>query len=125
VIRELTLQPASLWRTGMGALGAGLYVFFMFAAARNLPRGRPLMIAYLVAGAVACASTLFYVGPVLPALREGAKEGFLGPIGLLLLGLRRAPLQGPALPASRIAWAIGAVVVVLFWLTLGRGWNSA
>jgi hypothetical protein len=125
VLRELSPRPTWPWRVGMAALGAGLYVFFMLVAARNLPRGRPLVIAYLLAGTVACSSALFYFGPVLPALLEAAKEGFLGPIGLALLALRTSSAEPLALPASGIAGAIGALVVVLFWFTLGRGWSGA
>jgi hypothetical protein len=54
VLRDLALQPNWLWRCLMGALGVYLYYRSIQLIAFYLPSGTPLVVPYLVAGAVAC-----------------------------------------------------------------------
>lgn len=126
VLRALAHRHRGAWRVVMGLTGAALYVGVMRRAARSLPAGPPLAAAYVAAGIVACVSALFYRGAIVPALREAALESLGASAGLLYLALapRRAvrdPRSSVAVPSSRVVIALGVPVVLLFWLTLGRG----
>ncbi|WP_369935975.1 hypothetical protein [Xanthomonas tesorieronis] len=125
VVRDLALRPAWVWRLGMGLAGLLLYGIVLRSVAPCLPKGRPLLAAYCAAGGVACASVLFYPGAVLPALKDAAQESLLAPLGLLFVALSRraSPVLPPA--SSRIIVLAGAIVVLAFWLTLGRGYAAA
>lgn len=124
VVRDLALHPAWAWRLGMGLTGAWLYLQVLRAIAPWLPKGRPLLAAYASAGAVACVSVLFYAGPLLPALREAAQEGLLAPIGLAIIALSRRSRAPLPLPSSRATIVVALLVVVTFWITLGRGYGG-
>ncbi len=129
VLRDLQLQPLWLWRTAMAPLGAFLYVVSLRLVAGHLARGTPLFAAYTVAGIVACSSTFFYPGAILPAIQEAAKESLLAAVGLVLLAFRRSQSHLPAgavtVPFSFPILALSAFIVVLFWLILGRGISDA
>ena len=126
VLRELSLKPLWLWRLSMGALGVAIYVGSARAADRYLPTGTPLVLPYLVAGMVSCIAALFFTGPVLPAVREAARESFEANVGLLYLAYRNSK-QAHASPspnpvAHSNGWLLFSVVItILFILVLGRG----
>jgi hypothetical protein len=128
VMRDLSLEPRLLWRLLIGALGIAIYSRSLRAVARLAP-GMPLVRPYLVAGAVACASVLGYGGPVLPALREAAQESLGANVGLLYLACRR-PVEaapGPFLISAGQGrhWILfSTLLTVLFFLTLGRGYEA-
>ena len=127
VLHDLSLEPRWLWRVAMVATGAWLYGVVLRHVAPFLPRGRPLVAAYLAAGVVACASTLFYAGARAPAMLEAAQESFLASLGLLYMALARPrppSLALPVLPGSRRLQVLGLGVVALFWLTQGRGYQA-
>jgi hypothetical protein len=126
VLRSLPLRPYALWRVVMGAAGAALYVAVLRRVGRDLPAGRPLAAAYLTAGAVACISTVFYRGDLLPALREAALESLGASAGLLYLAFRpddlgRAPASRASVPCNRPVIVLSVPVILLFWFALGRG----
>lgn len=125
VLRDLGLHPAWAWRLGMGLAGLWLYSAVVRNVAPHLPNGMSLLAAYCVAGGVACISVLFYPGAVLPALKDAAQEGLLAPLGLLFVALSRRPSQVLPPPSSRPVMLAGAIVVLAFWLTLGRGYAAA
>lgn len=125
VLRDLALQPNWLWRCLMGALGVYLYYRSIQLIAFYLPSGTPLVVPYLVAGAVACLAALFFDGPTLPALREAAQEGF-GAVGLLLLAYwnsrRAVPPSSIVFVSHSNGWLITSVMITLaFIATLGIG----
>jgi hypothetical protein len=130
VLRDLSLEPRWLWRLLMGALGVGIYVGAVQAVGRHFPPGTPLVWPYLVAGIVSCVAALFYVGPVLPAVREAARESFEANVGLLFVAYRRSKQDNvsssPILAAHSNGWLIfSALVTMLFFLLLGRGCGVA
>lgn len=126
VLRDLALQPHSLWLSLMGVLGVCLYYGSVRLVASQLPPGIPLLTAYLAAGGVSCIAALFFSGPVLPALRDAAFESFGAASGLLFLARR---ISGQDVPAALEAivvrgngWVAASVsAVVVFIATLGRG----
>lgn len=126
VLHQLALEPRAVWRCAMGALGFFLYYGSTRLVAAELPSGTPLVVPYLAAGVVACLTPLFFIGgPVLPALREGAFEGF-GAVGLLILAwVRRCPTKSVSTLAfvdeSLGWWFASALVILGFIATLGRG----
>jgi hypothetical protein len=127
VLRDLSLDPRWLWRIAMVSTGVWLYGLTLRLVAPILPRGRPLVAAYLAAGIVACTSTIFYVGATAPAMLEAAQESLLSSVGLLYLAFARPQppaTLAPVLPASRRLQALGLVVVSVFWLTQGRGYQA-
>ncbi len=130
VLRDLSLEPQWVWRLLMGVLGAGMYVFSARAISRQVPPGTPLLCPYLVAGAVSCVAALFFTGPVLPALREAAKESLGSAVGLLFLSYHNSKQADasppPALLVHSNIWLLISVLVsVLFFLSLGRGCGAA
>jgi len=130
VLRDLSLEPRWLWRLLMGVLGVGIYVRTVQAVARHFPSGTPLVWPYLVAGIVSCVAALFYAGPVLPALREAARESLEANVGLLFLAYRRSKQAHAPSPPGLVAYSNGwllfsALVTLLFFLVLGRGCGVA
>jgi hypothetical protein len=130
VLRDLSLEPRWLWRLLMGALGVGIYVWTVRAVARHLPPGTPLVWPYLVAGVVSCVAALFFAGPVLPAVREAARESLEANVGLLFVAYRNSKQAhaspSPSLVARSNGWLIfSALVTILFFLVLGRGCGVA
>jgi hypothetical protein len=130
VLRQLELEPVWAWRLGMGVLGVFIYWWAMRLVARHLPIGTPLFVPYLVAGIFSCFAALFFFGPVAPALREAALEGFGVGIGLLFLALNRPEQKTDPPPdiviAAGNAWLFAATVLaVIFIATLGRGLGNA
>jgi hypothetical protein len=126
VLRDLALQPIWLWRKLMGALGVYLYYRSILLVAFYLPQGTPLVLPYLVAGAVSCLAALFFAGPILPALRESAQESFVSNIGLLLLAYRNfhrfESASGVVVANPSNEWVLtGALITLAFFATLGRG----
>ena len=93
VLRDLSAQPIWLWRIIMAAVGIYLYNVTIRYIAPHLPLGWPLFSAYLVVGAVACASTLFFTGAILPAMQEAAQESLLAPVALIYLAFRHSSSQ--------------------------------
>lgn len=81
-------------RVLFGACGIGLGMLACRLLARHHWTRRALWLAYGVAGIVACGAALCFAGPVLPALREAALEGF-GAMAWLLF-VRPAPTAYPA-----------------------------
>ena len=127
VLRELAPKESWLWRAAMAAMGAWLYGLTLRCAASVLPRGFPLVAAYLAAGLVACASVLFYPGPTVPAMIEAAQESLLASLALpyVAFARRRSPLSVVA--SLRRSWRLqmlGFGVVTLFCFTQGRGYES-
>ncbi|UKE69844.1 hypothetical protein K8O61_01830 [Xanthomonas cerealis pv. cerealis] len=64
-------------------------------------------------------------GEALPILEEAAQESLLAPLGLLLVALSRHPSRVRPPPSSLTVVLAGAIVVLTFWLTLGRGYTAA
>ena len=127
VLQDLSLEPRWLWRIAIVILGVWLYGLTLRLVAPVLPRGRVLVAAYSAAGVVACASTLFYAGATPPAMLEAAQESLLASLGLLYLAFARPRSPAtlvPVLPSSRRLQALGLVVVIVFWLTQGRGYQA-
>lgn len=127
VLRDLAPEPKWPWRVLMGLLGVYLYYRTLRLVAFYLPPKTPLVFSYLVAGAVACAAALFYTGPTLPALREGALEGFGAAAGLLLIAyLNARRVESPSsveFVNPSFGWLIASALVTLsFFATLGRGY---
>jgi len=130
VLRDLSLEPRWLWRLLMGALGVFLYVLSTRAIAIHLPPGTPLAWPYLVAGVVSCVAALFYAGPTLPAVHEAARESFVSAGGLLFLAYRNSRQVRASLPPILVAHSKGwllfsALITILFFLLLGRGYGIA
>lgn len=130
VLNGLSLEPRWLWRLFMGSLGVFIYVRSIGIVRSCVPPGTPLVVPYVVAGVVSCVAALFSAGPALPALREAAQESLGAAIGLLILSYRNTrqphPLPSPILVAHSIGWLLfSAVVTVLFFLLLGRGFGVA
>jgi hypothetical protein len=126
VLRDLSAQPIWLWRIIMAAAGIYLYGVTLRYIAPHLPLGWPLLAAYLVVGAVACASTLFFTGAILPAMQEAAQESLLASVALIYLAFRRSPSQQTTvlsvpIPHNRSILIFSVLLVVLFWMLLGRG----
>jgi hypothetical protein len=71
-----------------------------------------------------------FAGPTLPAVREAAQESFGAAIGLLFLAYRRSKQPHTSFWPSLVAYSNGwvlfaALVTMLFFLTLGRGFGVA
>ena len=128
VLRDLALQPVWLWRCLMGALGVFLYYCSLELVDRNLPRGTPTLLPYLVAGIVSCLAVLFFAGPTLPALIEAARESFGAGIGLLILAYRHSRRARPTSSTSVIprsnGWLIASAVITLAFLFTLAGASS-
>jgi len=126
VLHDLALNRPWLWRCLMALLGVALYYVAIRLVVPRLPHGTPILLPCLAAGLLACVAALFYAGPVLPALRDSALEGFGAGVGLLLIArarYRRGDQLQPetSLPTSR-GWVVAAIaVVVVFVATLGHG----
>ncbi len=126
VLRDLSLNPLWLWRGLMALSGVTLYYVAIRLVASHLPRGTPLFLPCIAAGLLACVAAFFYAGPVLPALRDSAREGFGAGVGLFLIAWARyrrgKPLQTEtSFPVSR-GWMVAAITVIIaFVATLGRG----
>jgi hypothetical protein len=126
VLRDLGLGPLWLWRASMGVLGVFIYARSVRSVSNHWPVGVSFVTPYVAAGVVACGATFFYLGPMLPALREGAQESFVAAVGLLLLAGRRqrAPAEALDFSAPGNCWLfLAALIVFAFWLTLGRGFG--
>jgi hypothetical protein len=129
VLRQLELEPVWVWRVVIGVLGVFIYRWAMRSVASHLPIDTPLLLPYLVTGTFSCIAALFFFGPVAPALREAALEGFGVGIGLLLLALNRPEQKTNPTPDLVVtggnAWLFAAAVLaVIFIATLGRGFGS-
>lgn len=127
VLHDTALQPLWFWRAAMVTFGAWLYWLALRRVALVLPPGRVLVAAYAAAGAVACASTLFYAGPVGPAMREAAQESLLAALGLPYLALLKSRTNSVVevvLPRKRPVQALGWVVVATFCLIQGHGYQA-
>ena len=124
-LRVLAVNPSWLGRIALGALGVILYWFGMRAAARYAIQGMSLAIAYAVAGTVSCGAALFFLGPVIPAIREAALESFGSAIGLLLLAGRSRSLSSISTGVSRpsgFGWSVAAALgIIAFCFLLGKG----
>lgn len=126
VLHDLDLNPPWVWRCLMALLGVTLYYVALRLVAPRLPPSTPILLPCLAVGVLACVAALFYAGPVLPALRESAQEGFGAGVGLLLIArarYRRGERLQPdtSLSPSR-AWVIAAVAVIIVFVgILGRG----
>jgi hypothetical protein len=130
VLRQLELEPLWVWRVVIGVLGVFIYRWTMRLVVSYLPSSTPLFTAYLAAGILSCIATLFFFGPVAPALREAALEGFGVGVGLLLLALNRPEQKADAPPSLVVtagnAWLFAAILLaVIFIATLGRGFGNA
>jgi hypothetical protein len=130
VLRQLGLEPVWVWRVVIGVLGVFIYRWSLRLLASQLPIGTPLFVPYLVTGIFSCFAALFFFGPVAPALREAALEGFGVGIGLLLLALNRPeqktnPPPDLVVPAGNAWLFAAAVLAVIFIATLGRGFGNA
>jgi hypothetical protein len=129
VVRDLTLQPNWLWRCFMGVLGIYLYYRSIQLVAFYLPSRIPLVAPYLTVGVLACLAVLFYEGPILPALREAALEGFGVGAGLLPIAYRNSShgesTYSIELVDQRSSWLFTAVIITaVFFATMGRGFIS-
>lgn len=130
VLRQLELEPVWIWRVVLGVLGIFIYRWSLRVLASQLPMGTPLLVPYLATGFFSCFAALFFFGPVAPALREAALEGFGVGIGMLLLALNRPeqktnPPPDFVVPAGN-AWLFAATVLALIFIaTLGRGFGNA
>ena len=130
VLQDLGVAYPGAWRMLLGVLGAWLYRNALRATSPCLPRGAPLAWAYVAGGAVEMASTLFFSGPPLPALREAAQESLLASAGLLYLAFARtgtvqsapAPI---AEPSVRWAWPLCVGLLIVFLITMGPGFRGA
>jgi hypothetical protein len=129
VLRGLALEPLWAWRWGLGILGLILYDRSIEWAAPRFPSRLPLLLPYLVAGAVSCLAALCFAGPTLPALRQAALESFGASAGLLLLANRNRRLDPTKLLDAEIVplrwgWIAAAVLITLVFLaTLGHGFG--
>lgn len=130
VLRQLELEPVWIWRVVIGVIGLFIYRWTMRFLASQLPSGTPLFVPYLAAGIFSCFAALFFFGPVAPALREAALEGFGVGIGFLLLAVNRPKQKTNPQPDLVVtagnAWLFAAAVLgVIFIATLGRGFGDA
>jgi hypothetical protein len=130
VLRQLQLEPVWVWRIVLGVLGIFIYRWAMRLLASQLPIGTPLFVPYLATGIFSCFAALFFFGPVVPALREAALEGFGVGIGLLLLAPNRPEQKTNSQPDLVVpdgkAWLFTVIVLaIIFIATLGRGFGNA
>jgi len=130
VLRQLELEPVWVWRVVLGVLGVFIYRWAMRLVARHLPIGTPLFVPYLATGIFSCFASLFFIGPVAPALREAALEGFGVGVGLLLVAINRPEqnlnsVPDLVVPAGNAWLSTTAVLAVIFIATLGRGFGNA
>lgn len=124
------LFPAWTWRVLMALAGLWLYAWTMRLIAPHLPRGIPLVVAYVAALAVILLSVLLNSGPALPAAREALLEGGLAPVGLLYIASLRATgaSSSSALPADIPGpgfWVCALGVVIVFLVFMGPGYRAA
>lgn len=124
LLELLSLNPYWLGRVALGTIGIFVYWFGMRATQKHVAEVASLSVAYAVAGVVSCLAALFFVGPVIPALREAALESFGAAIGLVLLS--GAQLQRLSPDRTSIShgygWLLVSVLALLaFILLLGRG----
>ena len=130
VLRQLQLEPIWVWRIVIGVLGVFIYRWSIRLLAAQLPTGTPLLVPYLVTGIFSCFAALFFFGPMAPALREAALEGFGVGVGLIILASNR-PEQKTSPPPELVVTAgnewlfAAAVLAVIFIATLGRGFGNA
>lgn len=112
-------------RVVFAAAGVALALFACRVVVRQgLPR--PVVrLAYVAAGSISCASALFYAGPVLPALREAALEGFGAMAWLLFVPRSVSAYTGPAIgeTGGRALLPL-AILAVLGLFVLGRGYEQ-
>lgn len=125
VLRDLHLEAVFPWRILMGSIGLLLYWRAARSAAILVPASTPLVAAYVAAGLIAGCSTLFFIGPILPALREALLESLGAGVGFLFIASTVNQSASAALVVSvadRNQWiVIAAIATVVFFLTLGRG----
>lgn len=121
-LRDLPLEPVQPWRAAFFLIGALGYWGTLKLVALAKPDGATLRLAYLTAGFVACASTLFWPGALLPAMKEAVQESLGASLGLLLLA-RQLPRLDSQLPFDRTSLLLGIAVTVVFFATLGHGFR--
>ena len=129
VLRGLPLEPHWLWRTLISVLGAYLYCESVKRVAIYVPPGTPLVLPYLVGGAVSVSAVLFFAGSTLPALRAAMQESLGAAVGFLFLAYKDTRRGDLASAAARVAFSprwliISAIVMVAFFATLGRGFGG-
>ena len=132
LVRALDPSLQSAGRIAMAVAGAFAYLVSMRIVAKQLPARVPLPVAYVSMGVVSCVAVLFYFGPTVPALREAVNEGFLAPVGLLLIARRRAQGEdrdageGVSTIVRGNAWTVAAAVAcIVFFATMGHGFGTA
>jgi hypothetical protein len=121
-------------RYGMVAVGALAYIFTLRASAAQMslfahPRSRAQTIAltaWLTAGAIACATTVFDHNAGATLLRRALPQSLGLSIGLLFVPARAARMASPdgaqAILAFSIHWTVAAVIVAAAsMLLLGPG----
>jgi len=130
---------ASIWRVALVVVGVVGYARSATAIRRMLlpfaqercgefparSLFRTSILLYIAAGATCCGATLFYRGPVAPALHESALESFGGFIGLATIAFRKiaeTPTRSIIIPPNYLWRASTAVIVIAFTYTLGRGY---
>ena len=130
LVRDLASSQQAIGRSMLGAVGVIAYLASTRMVATQLPPPTPLLAPYLAMGIVSCVAVLFYFGPVVPALREAVNEGFLAPVGLLLIARRRSAendSNGSDLSVvGSNGWIVMSLLVcIVFFATMGRGFGSA
>lgn len=109
-------------RTIFGAAGIGLAIMTCrLMGCQGLPRSA-LRLAYGVAGAAVCASAVFYVGPIWPALREATLESFGAMAWLWCIHPSPPNSEASTKPIhTAVLWPISLLALIAFSLLLALG----
>lgn len=129
-VRGLAPSQQAIGRIAMGGVGVFAYAGSTRIVSTRLPQGIPLLIPYFTMGIVSCVAVFFYAGSIASAFREAVNEGFLAPVGLLLIARRRVGHGGAELASNAVvastAWIATALVAcIAFFATMGHGYASA
>lgn len=106
--------------------GIFIYVFTLRILSRHSDQSTPFLISYISAGVISCIAATFYVGEIIPAIREAALESFGSAVGLLYLHLKFIAVQDNSNYLARkkpyARWLMIFVAVAsAFIFSLGRG----
>jgi hypothetical protein len=129
------LQPASMWRIGLGIVGAGAYVGVVMLSARELARAveknlvsraeipRLVFSAYLAGGALLLVAAAF--NPISPSLilLSGLSSGFAAMAGLTLVPAMVEKRTvgvgtGKGLVSPSPGWIVAGLVVGTFFVAI-------
>jgi hypothetical protein len=125
-LHTLNITPSWLGNLTLGIVGLLVYWFSMKIISKHAYQRSSLVISYVVAGLVSCGAALFFMGSVVPALREAALESFGSAAGLLLIARKKShdlPYSSLYISSTNSYGWLGAgiLAIIIFVIFLGRG----